>query len=353
MKRFLSLIMSFLLIYHFCFSQSQKYYIQREDQIALIHGNPKDIKPDYWQVWLRRCKGEGRWGIISGETAEEVMSELKSSQTLEKKICEESGRDCYPELCYSNPLGPIAIFKKRKTTPRLIEYYNNISKYTKDLRSLQKNYKKVIAYMEGKQGSPLSNVGKSLNEYLDNLKKVYGKLDNLHEFFYNADLLTEVIYQDKIRSIDIDNDIRELQHSKITEIANSINIQEGNDVTGSKPSSNNNVFFRNSEGYNKVVINKNIIDIEINFLSHGKDVINRYSAPIYLIKEILKYNSEKEIILSLESPITHTQIYPNGEVSNAYRTTAVPIRFSSQSEMNEFINRVIEKGADIEIKMIN
>lgn len=76
-------------------------------------------KCDRWQVWLyqegvhipRYTAGlqYSRWGLIEGNSAEDVMQQLQASQNFEAAYLKFFGSDAWGRYTFFNPVGPIAV----------------------------------------------------------------------------------------------------------------------------------------------------------------------------------------------------------------------------------------------------
>lgn len=144
-------------------------------------GDPSQVKVKEWQIWLyERGKSTGKlsdtWGMITGKTAANVMSQLKRSQEFERtyerwaKVPENS-----TQLTHFNPLGPIARVNEGSTTPKsAIDAIRRIQQG----RSTVKRILQIVSDTPG-ETNPYAGIGIPLREYADCLSKAQQELKKL------------------------------------------------------------------------------------------------------------------------------------------------------------------------------
>jgi len=152
--------------------QGQVYYVDDGNNglRPVYSGSPEDIRPDYWTVRLYR-KGQktgekDNWGSITGDSAAEVMNDLRGNQQDE-----ERNERLYGPLgaswTYRNPMGPIAGYYRKKTTGQyiveIILALEKIGAAAKQIRTILQTEPKV---------NPYKNVGKTLKDYANNFGEI-------------------------------------------------------------------------------------------------------------------------------------------------------------------------------------
>lgn len=150
------------------------------------NADPNEIKVTEWQVWLFRngkstADKKNRWGLHSGKTAAEVMTNLKKAQKLELDCNAMFGRGRVPDevLTYFNPVGPIAVVERASAAQERMDKQRLIPKETWD--KMQNAFTRAQEYYKGYQNisdilsrepgtqTPFDNVGNVFFEYRDNL----------------------------------------------------------------------------------------------------------------------------------------------------------------------------------------
>lgn len=94
-------------------AQETGFFTYSEGRLTRVEGNPASyaLHVSKWQIWLypkgASTSGDSHWGIISGETAPDVLAQLQAGQAFEKAW--EEWCCPYGRSTYFNPLGPIAV----------------------------------------------------------------------------------------------------------------------------------------------------------------------------------------------------------------------------------------------------
>lgn len=187
-------------------------------------GNPNDEKDVVeWQIKLyssNQVAGGGvPWGTIDSKTYEGAMKKLKAAQDFQRAYARWSNTDENSDMNgYFNPFGPIAILKENKlqssdNKSRLDEAYYKIAGLKKDYWELYQEYKKKMQEKSDALGkSKMSEVGKVLTEYAENLKKAE---DRVHKLYKELDYSYDFYMKDIVNGMnDIFNGINKMDSYK-------------------------------------------------------------------------------------------------------------------------------------------
>lgn len=203
----------------FIFSASlnaqQQTYLVTDGQGSVITktGNPEE-EPGVveWQIWLypegKTAEYKNRIGMLDSKTYEGALKKLKASQDIDRVYAKWCNMEYKPQP-YT---GPIALIKENKrispdSKSKLKDAYRKIAELKRDLLKLYKEYKQLKKiYDAGKQAkdaldqtadvpikTPLSDVGKVLSEYADNLLEAAKRVNALHK---NLDDNLDISFRD-------------------------------------------------------------------------------------------------------------------------------------------------------------
>jgi len=155
------------------------------------NGVADQVRPSEWQVRLYKngapTGGRDNWGLITGKTAASVMEQLKREQQFQIRFARFAGTDYRMEVCtHFNPLGPIAVVKQSKTrNPYAGGWDKGENPYALPLTKIREMQKAVETVnelreygdlvkqiAESNERFPQTERGRTLREYLDNLKFV-------------------------------------------------------------------------------------------------------------------------------------------------------------------------------------
>jgi hypothetical protein len=94
-------------------------YVYDEKILQIMQEDPCPVEYQRWQIWLyqegvhipRYAAGlqYSRWGLIEGDSAENVTKQLQASQSFEAAYLKFFGADTWGRYTFFNPLGPIAV----------------------------------------------------------------------------------------------------------------------------------------------------------------------------------------------------------------------------------------------------
>ncbi len=150
----------------------------RDEDLALA-------KYKQWQVWLyqegvripRYTAGlqYSRWGLIEGDSAENVMKQLQASQSFEAAYLKFFGQGTWGRYTFFNPVGPIAV------TDRALEDQPAALEKLYQLRWLHERVNKLIGAVRpslenNETDGPVSPVKK----YFDQIRDVLQRVSKLH-----------------------------------------------------------------------------------------------------------------------------------------------------------------------------
>jgi hypothetical protein len=172
-------LVSFLLAGHLGVSQST-YYVQIGSTLSKVtDGDPSAVKASEWQVRLYKAnaasEGSGYWGLISGQSASEVMNALAERQKFELDYNQFMGNGNVQDETYTNfnPLGPIAVLQKGPLSSRLTEMQQKIKQIYERFIDTYETFLEVKNYLDVAikgQDNPYADVGSNFKAYTDLLK---------------------------------------------------------------------------------------------------------------------------------------------------------------------------------------
>lgn len=97
--------------------QQSPHYVYDGKTLQVVNEDP--AKCERWQVWLyeegvripRYTAGlqHSRWGLIEGNSVEDVIRQLQASQSFEGAYLKFFGSGTWGRYTFFNPLGPIAV----------------------------------------------------------------------------------------------------------------------------------------------------------------------------------------------------------------------------------------------------
>lgn len=154
------------------------YYIFDGKRLSRVDdASPRSVSATSWEMWLFRKgapqaeSGAGRWGTISGKSADQVLRELESSQKFERRW-EGWCRCPYGPSTFFNALGPVAVVRT-PVVPELrdIERLFDAQEVVVDgLNKIDTALGNVTTF------NPFESVGNAWREYADNLKLAQDQL---------------------------------------------------------------------------------------------------------------------------------------------------------------------------------
>ena len=165
--------------------QQNTHYVYNGTALQVVEENLAFAKYHRWQVWLyqegvripRHTAGlqYSRWGLIEGSSAENVMSQLRDSQSFEEAYLRFFGSGTWGWYSFSNPVGPIAV------TDRALEDQDAALEKLYQLRWLQDRVNRLIASarpsLENNESyGPVSPV----KEYFDQIREALLRVSKLH-----------------------------------------------------------------------------------------------------------------------------------------------------------------------------
>ena len=138
-----------------------------------------------WQIWLyqegvripRYAAGlqYSRWGLIEGDSAENVTKQLQSSQRFEAAYLQFFGTDTWGRYTFFNPIGPIAV-----TDPALEDPPAALERLY-ELRWLHERVNKLIrAAVPSLENNQSQGPTSSVEGYFDQIKDALQRVTKLH-----------------------------------------------------------------------------------------------------------------------------------------------------------------------------
>jgi len=157
-------------------AQNTSYYIQDEQgNVQEQTGDVNEVQAAEWHVRLyregERTGGRNYHGLLIGESAEDVMAQLKEGQEFQRSFAKWTGRDYRLDpSTYFNPLGPIAVI--RAPRPEVSRVLEGLIAAAKKIREFRRLYKQADRLLSNNPKSAATNpqIGRVLREYIDNLK---------------------------------------------------------------------------------------------------------------------------------------------------------------------------------------
>jgi hypothetical protein len=159
-------------------------YVYNGKILQVVDGDLALAKYKQWQVWLyqdgvripRYTAGlqYSRWGLIEGNSAENVLKQLRASQSFEAAYLKFFGPGTWGRYTFFNPVGPIAVTDQAlKDQPTALEKVYQ-------LRWLRERVNKLIGAarpsLENNQSEgPISSV----REYFDQIRDVLQRVSKL------------------------------------------------------------------------------------------------------------------------------------------------------------------------------
>lgn len=154
----------------------ESYFIDDGSQVSPVyHSDPETVTAETWEVRLYRKgqapSGKNSWGILHGDSAAEVMAELRRCQAVEQRDEEVNG-ESVSRLTFKNYQGPIAVLKRAKSRPsrELLDawdWFNGIKRVTAPFRD----------------ANPLTEGGNATGEYIDCLRNAAEQIATLEQRF--------------------------------------------------------------------------------------------------------------------------------------------------------------------------
>jgi hypothetical protein len=184
-------------------SGQSTYYVRNGKNLTKVeNSDPSKLKISEWQVLLFK-KGDPHvagkeWGMITGKSAGQVMSQLKKDQEFELKYNAFIGKGRVQDDVFTNfnPLGPVAVVENSSSSNQQNNNTNN-STWQEKLTKVKNVYDQVKEYYDGyhqiveiisepKPQTPFDHVGEVFKEYSDNLKEAFLRVSSLKNQLQNG-----------------------------------------------------------------------------------------------------------------------------------------------------------------------
>lgn len=176
-------------------SGQSTYYVRNGKNITKVeNSDPSKMNVTEWQVLLFK-KGAShvvgtQWGIITGKTSEQVMSQLKKDQEFELKYNAFFGKGRVQDAVFTNfnPLGPVAVIENKtsnqagndKSSKAMLEKLNKVKNVYDQVKEYYDGYHEIVEILNSpKSPTAFDNVGEVFKEYSDNLKEAFQRVNSL------------------------------------------------------------------------------------------------------------------------------------------------------------------------------
>ena len=229
-------------------SAQSTYYIRSGKTITKVeNSDPSKLNVTEWQVLLFK-KGAARvmgtqWGIITGKSASQVMSQLKKDQDFELRFNSFIGKGKVQDDVFTNfnALGPVAVVENASSNKQINDANNSTfqEKITKvknvydQVKEYYDNYHEIVGIInEPKPQTPFDNVGQVFKEYSDNLKEAFHRVSSLQNQLQNGINLSMAQIDKSINEINTNLNVVK-NNSKI--IKQKLNINQEGKLSQNKP----------------------------------------------------------------------------------------------------------------------
>jgi hypothetical protein len=176
-------------------SAQNTYYIRSGKNITKVeNSDPSKLNVTEWQVLLFK-KGAAQvvgtqWGLITGKSSSQVMSQLKKDQDFELRYNAFMGKGRVQDAVFTNfnALGPVAVVENASSNQQkddannspLVEKLTKVKQVYDQVKEYYDDYHSIMEVVnEPKPQTPFDNVGQVFKEYSDNLKEAFLRVNSL------------------------------------------------------------------------------------------------------------------------------------------------------------------------------
>jgi len=163
---------------------SQVYYTWDGSNLHEVHGDPRMVTPDHWEIWLYRANAahteSARWGSISQKGLEGARKELEAGQVFERRYEKFFGTS-YGSATHFNPSAPIAVLNS--PIPALLDDYLQLNETYEKLSDMRESFRTAVdlsAPLAAGERGPLAEYLKSLKDGFDRAAGIYKSMSVLH-----------------------------------------------------------------------------------------------------------------------------------------------------------------------------
>ena len=164
--------------------QQNPQYVYNGTTLQAVEEDPALAKCTQWQVWLyeegvripRYTAGlqYSRWGLMEGNSAEDLMKQVQASQRFEAAYLEFFGSGTWGRYTFFNPVGPIAVTDRAledQPTP-LVKLYQ--------LRWLHERVNRLMrAVSPSLENNQSEGPTSPVKEYFDQIRDVLQRVSKL------------------------------------------------------------------------------------------------------------------------------------------------------------------------------
>jgi len=186
-------------------------YDGKSSPSQVLNGNPLQLdNVKEWQFWLYNrnipANGSinGRWGVISGRSFDQVNARLHSEQKFETQYNKFMGQNVnsWAET-YFNPFGPVAVLEVPPLHSKLIEHIFKMHEIYSDYNEFFSKVTEILSKTP-KDNNPFSTVGSVLKEYGESLRKASHLLNQLTTYMQNLNNNLISSFENELNSLSND-----------------------------------------------------------------------------------------------------------------------------------------------------
>ena len=171
--------------------QQNLQYVYNGTILQAVEEDPALVRYTQWQVWLyeegvripRYTAGlqYSRWGLMEGNSAEDVMKQLQASQSFEAAYLKFFGSGAWGRYSFFNPVGPIAV------TDRALEDQPAMLGKFYQLRWLHERVNRLMgAVAPSLENNQSEGPTSPVKEYFDQIRDVLQRVSKLQSQLSHA-----------------------------------------------------------------------------------------------------------------------------------------------------------------------